>query len=134
MKYNFLLTVIILFSIGWPAFGEVEIVEPKGNDQNIIYVSPHYSVKYGDVANYNTTIVSNASPKFHDYDVLWTEKCINFYEDDNKYCTLSSNDDVAFNQDFFLIMNTTTGGPFGVAIDADFNQWTFEFENIRGYQ
>jgi beta-glucanase (GH16 family) len=114
--------------MGWLAFGKIQIEEYKENDQNIILGLFPYSVNYGDVANSNTAIVLNTSPKFHDYDVLWTEKCVNFYEDANKYFTFSSNVDVACNQDFLLVPNTAMGGSFGVAINADLNHWTFEFD------
>ena len=120
--------------VGWPNCGEIDIMEHRGNDPNTIHGNLHYPGNSGGNANGNTTLISNASSGFHEYEVQWTESCVNFYVDGLEYHTFSNNDDVPFNQDFFLILNTAMGGTFGGAIDPNFVQSTFEVDYIRVYQ
>ncbi len=120
--------------VGWPESGEIDIVEHRGNDQNTIHGTLHYPGNSGGNANGDTTVIENASSVFHKYEVLWTESCISFYVDDVEYHTFSNNDNVPFNHDFFLILNTAMGGTFGGAIDPNFVQSTFEIDYIKVYQ
>ena len=120
--------------VGWPDCGEIDIAEHRGNDQNTIHGTLHYPGNSGGNGNGNSTVISNASSEFHDYEVQWTDSSINFYVDGMQYHTFANDSNVPFNQDFFLILNTAMGGTFGGTIDPNFNQSTFEVDYIRVYQ
>jgi hypothetical protein len=120
--------------VGWPDCGEIDIMEHKGNEPNVIHGSLHYPGNSGGNANSNTTIISNVSAEFHEYEVVWTEACVNFYVDGEEFHTFTNSEDVPFNQDFFLILNSAMGGSFGGDIDPNFVQSTFEIDYIRVYQ
>lgn len=120
--------------VGWPNCGEIDIAEHVGNDPNRIYGTLHYPGNSGGNANGNTTVISNATSDFHEYEVQWTASTIKFYVDGQEYHSFNNNSNVPFNQDFFLILNTAMGGNLGGAIDPNFNQSTFEVDYIRVYQ
>ena len=114
--------------------GEIDIAEHIGNEENKIFGTLHYPGNSGGNANGDTTIISNATSEFHDYEVQWTDSSIKFYVDGVEYHSFINNSNVPFNQDFFLILNTAMGGDLGGAIDPDFDQSTFEIDYIRVYQ
>tara|TARA_B110000503_G_scaffold117144_1_gene176843 strand:- start:3273 stop:4952 length:1680 start_codon:yes stop_codon:yes gene_type:complete len=120
--------------VSWPNCGEIDIAEHIGNEENKIFGTLHYPGNSGGNANGETTIISNATSEFHDYEVQWTDSSITFYVDGVEYHSFINNSNVPFNQDFFLILNTAMGGDLGGAIDPDFDQSTFEIDYIRVYQ
>jgi beta-glucanase (GH16 family) len=118
----------------WPACGEIDMMEHKGNDLNKIYGTLHYpghSGGGGDSSNFipNTT----ATTSFHIYSIDWRADTIKFYVDGQLFKTFVNSASLPFNQNFFLIFNTAMGGDFGGAIDPNFVSSTFEIDYVRVY-
>jgi len=120
----------------WPACGEIDMMEHKGNEPNVIHGTLHYPGRSGGNPNTGTTTITNASSEFHIYTVIWSPTKINFYVDDQTtpYHSVDNSNALPFNHNFFLIMNCAMGGTFGGNIDPAFTQATMEVDYIRVYQ
>lgn len=118
----------------WPACGEIDIMEHKGNEQDKIYGTLHYPGNSGGNGNSNSTNVSNVSSQFHVYKAVWSPTSVKLYVDDVLFHTVANNGTLPFNADFFLILNVAMGGTFGGAIAPGFVQSSMEIDYVRVYQ
>ena len=60
-------------SVGWPACGEIDIMEQKGWDKDKVLATCHWS-NNGSYAGYGLeTTVNNSSNNFHVYKLEWIE-------------------------------------------------------------
>lgn len=116
---------------GWPACGEIDIMEHVGNAQNKIHGTLHYPNFYGGNAVTRTLDITNASSEFHVYSLDWRADAIKFYVDGTLFHTFTNNSALPFNQNFFLIINCAMGGNFGGAVYPNFTSSTFEVDYIR---
>lgn len=120
--------------VGWPEAGEIDIMEHKGNEPNVIHGTLHYPGRSGGNADGNTTTISDASTEFHIYTMEWSPERIVFLVDEEVYHTYENTADSPFNQDFFLILNVAMGGTFGGTLDPNFEESSMEVDYIRVYQ
>lgn len=118
----------------WPACGEIDYMEHRGNEQNVIHGSLHYPGNFGGSANTAKTTIPNVSTEFHIYKTIWTPTSIKIYVDDTLVHSVNNTSSLPFNKDFFLIMNVAMGGTFGGAIDPAFLQSAMEVDYVRVYQ
>lgn len=119
----------------WPACGEIDIMEHKGNSPNTIHGTLHYPGRSGGNADTGTTTASNVSSEFHVYKVIWSPTSIKFYIDDQPaYHSFVNSASTPFNSDFFLILNVAMGGTFGGTVDPAFTQSAMEVDYVRVYQ
>lgn len=118
----------------WPACGEIDIMEHKGNEQNKIYGTLHYPGNSGGNGNSNSTTITGASTQFHVYKAIWSPSSVKLYVDDVLFHTVANNGTLPFNADFFLILNVAMGGTFGGAISPSFVQSSMEIDYVRVYQ
>jgi beta-glucanase (GH16 family) len=119
----------------WPACGEIDIMEHKGNSPNTIHGTLHYPGRSGGNADSGTTTASNVSSEFHVYKVIWSPTSIKFYIDDQpSYHSFVNSASTPFNSDFFLILNVAMGGTFGGTVDPAFTQSAMEVDYVRVYQ
>ena len=121
-------------TVGWPACGEVDIMEHLGNQLNKIFGTVHHPGHSGGNADGGTTMITNATSAFHKYGVEWTASSIKFSVDDVVFYSFANTAALPFNQNFFLIMNIAMGGNFGGAIDPAFSSGIMEVDYIRVYQ
>jgi len=119
---------------GWPACGEIDIMEHRGSELNKIFGTLHYPGRSGGNADGNTKTISNASTEFHLYKVEWTSTSIDIYVDNQLIHTVANSNKIPFNHNFFIIMNVAMGGTFGGAVDPAFTSATMEVDYIRVYQ
>lgn len=121
-------------SVGWPACGEIDIMEHVGNQLNKIYGTLHYTGRSGGNADGASVIIPNATTEFHIYSMEWNESTIKIYVDNQLFFTYNNNPNSPFNQNFFFIMNLAMGGNFGGTIDPNVTNATMEVDYIRVYQ
>lgn len=119
---------------GWPACGEIDIMEHKGSDLNRIHGSLHYPGRSGGNPVTATTLIQNATTAFHVYSCEWSPQSIKFFVDGNLYQSVANTSALPFNQPFFIILNQALGGTFGGTIDPSFSSATFEIDYVRVYQ
>ncbi len=121
-------------TVGWPACGEIDIVEHLGRDLNKIFGTLHYPGRSGGNADGNTTVISNATTSFHIYSLEWSAAAIKLFVDDQLYHMVNNSYGLPFNHDFFFIMNVAMGGDFAGSVDPAFTSATMEVDYIRVYK
>ena len=120
-------------SVGWPQCGEIDIMEQTGDDKNTVLGTCHWfdtvnslSASYGESFS-----ITDSSSEFHLYTVEWNDTAIKIYVDNEKYYEFSNNENLPFNEDFFLILNIAMGGTLGGDIDTEFTQDTMEVDYVK---
>jgi beta-glucanase (GH16 family) len=120
-------------AVGWPASGEIDIMEHKGSDPNRIYGTLHHPGHSGANGDGGTTVISNANSAFNIYAVEWTSTTIKFSVNGTVFYTFSNNSSLPFNQPFFIILNQALGGSFGGPVDPAFTNAVMEVDYVRVY-
>ena len=104
---------------GWPASGEIDIMEHVGFSQDTIYGTIHTEAynhmegteKHGEVH------IENASEAFHIYALEWTEDKLKWFVDGKQYFEVKNDGKTyaewPYNKRFNLIMNLAIGGTWG---------------------
>jgi beta-glucanase (GH16 family) len=118
-------------SVGWPACGEIDIMEYAGNRVNTITAALHFPGRSGGNPVMGSTTISNAETEFHIYSLDWRETYIKIYVDNKLILSFDNNSSVPYNQKFFLIFNCAMGGSYGGAINPNFVSSTFEIDYVR---
>ena len=123
--------------VGWPACGEIDIMEHVGKEQNTIHHSLHTPSSYGATINTKKHKVTQVSERFHVYAVEWTKDKITFSVDGTAYYQYSPADKNIKNYPFtkpqFIILNIAMGGTFGGTVAPTFTQSTMEIDYVRVY-
>lgn len=133
-------------SAGWPACGEIDIMEYVSYKPNKTHFSVH------SLANNHTNgteITSGAidletiEEEFHNFGVLWSSKYMRFYIDDIDNIvftfwrpTNSNSASWPFSSNFYFLMNVAVGGTWGgyEGVDSDIVPATMEIDYVRVYQ
>ncbi len=103
--------------VGWPACGEIDIMELVGHEPNKV----HGTVHYGPPSpNNRFTGTSSTAPKgdfserFHVFTLVWHANQLYWYVDDFLYFEINpdklGNEAYPFNNNFFFILNVAIGG------------------------
>ena len=120
--------------VGWPACGEIDIMEHWGHDPTVIAGSIHTPMSHGDTWTHGYTTVNDYHEEFHIYSIDWDENRIQFFVDDVLYYTYSpspqDSDSWPFDQEMFFILNVAMGGHW-FDVDPQFNESTMEVDYIR---
>lgn len=128
---------------GWPASGEIDIMEEVGHEPGVIHGTIHteaynhikHTQKGGQIP------IADAQENFHVYAVDWSESRIDFYVDDKCYYTVARDPQEGykgwpFDQRFYLIMNIAVGGNWGGEQGVDPSIWPqrMEIDYVRVYR
>lgn len=120
--------------IGWPACGEIDIMEYLTRDPEYIYATFHYPGRFGETADGNKIKYTNATAGFHLFSVEWTPEQLKIYVDEQLIHSIKNSVALPFNNNFFIILNMALGGNFGGALDPVFTNAVFEIDYVRVYQ
>jgi len=104
-------------AVGWPACGEIDIMENVGNEPAVIHGSLHgpgYSGSFPLTAVYKLPR-GRFSDRFHVFAVEWEPQTMRFFVDDELYATKTPADIPpgqlwVFDHPFFLVLNLAVGG------------------------
>ncbi len=129
-------------SAGWPAGGEIDIMEYVGHEPNVIHGTVHTKAFNHVIHTQKGATVKIDKPcdDFHVYAIEWDEEKIAFYVDNMCYFTFHNDGKGAetwpFNKPFYLKINTAVGGSWGGAkgIDVTIFPRTFSIESVRVYR
>jgi beta-glucanase (GH16 family) len=109
---------------GWPACGEIDVVEHVGADPRRCHGTAHgpgYSGLAGGIGG-SLDVGVDLSEDFHEYAVAWDESGIVWFVDDREYHRLTPADVTGswpFDQPFFLLVNLAVGGDWPGNTTAD---------------
>jgi beta-glucanase (GH16 family) len=121
-------------AVGWPACGEIDIMEHLGRDLNKIYGTLHYPGRSGGTADGNTKMIANATTEFHKYALDWSAAAIKIYVDDQLVHSVNNSNAIPFNHNFFFILNLAMGGNFAGPVDPAVTGGIMEVDYIRVYK
>jgi len=125
-------------SVGWPACGEIDIMEYIGNNPGHVQSALHTPSSFGNTTNYKKTDIENENDAYHIYSMIWSEDQISFLLDGERFYTynpvIQTNDNWPFDASQFLIMNIAMGGNAGGTIDASFSESEMIIDYVRVYQ
>lgn len=128
---------------GWPASGEIDIMEHVGYDQDVIHGTAH-SELYNHVKQTQKEgrdTIPGVHNDFHIYSLDWSKDKMDFLIDNKIFHTITRepNDDYKgwpFDQPFHLLMNIAVGGNWGGQKGVDETIWPqrMEVDYVRVYQ
>ncbi len=128
--------------VGWPAGGEIDLMEFVGFDPGLIHANVH-TKKYNHVKNNgkgSQIHTADACEAFHVYALEWNAERLDFFVDNQKYFTYSNEgsgtDAWPFDKDQYLILNLAIGGAWGGAkgIDERCFPQRYYIDYVRVYQ
>jgi beta-glucanase (GH16 family) len=128
--------------VGWPACGEIDIMEHVGFDPGRIHANIH-TTAYNHVKRTNkgnSIVVAQPDEAFHVYAISWTENSLHTFVDGQRYFTFekeAGGDAVwPFDKPQYLILNLAIGGGWGgqKGIDDEAFPAQFVVDYVRVYQ
>ena len=130
-------------SRGWPACGEIDIMEEVGVNANYTSSSIHCQ-DYNHVKGTQKTaerLTPGAESGYHVYGLEWTEDCIRTFVDGKQLLEFKNdqagNDNTwPFNKKFFITLNLAWGGDWGGwnGVDESALPCTMRVDYVRVYQ
>jgi beta-glucanase (GH16 family) len=128
--------------VGWPACGEIDIMEFVGFDPGVIHANIH-TKKYNHMLRTgkgDQIKIPDASEAFHVYTLEWDADHLDFFVDEQKYFTYrnegTGSDVWPYDREQYLILNLAIGGAWGGAkgIDESSFPQRYYIDYVRVYQ
>lgn len=105
--------------VGWPASGEIDILEYIGREPGKVFTSLHTPASHGNTINTKKTLIEGIEEGFHDYKVVWTKNYIEFFVDEQQLYKFTpkayDDENYPFRKDFYFLINMAVGGNLGGA-------------------
>ena len=130
-------------TVGWPACGEIDILEFIGSAPTEVHGTVHGPVTGGPGIHQKVDLGIDMTEDFHTYAIEWDEDEVEFYVDDILYHVVNK-DEVAleqgpeewvFDHPHFLILNLAVGGTWPGAPSAEtVFPSQLEVDYVRVYQ
>jgi beta-glucanase (GH16 family) len=125
--------------VGWPACGEIDIMELVGKEPNNIYGTLHYAVDHKHSSDGGKFVADKPSDGFHIYAVEWFEDRIDFFFDTNKYHTVlldkaGKGADNPFRKPHYLLINFALGGDWGGPFEDSILPQQYLIDYVRVYK
>ncbi|MDE6058715.1 MAG: Ig-like domain-containing protein [Clostridia bacterium] len=136
---------------GWPANGELDIMEAKGRLQNVVDTTLHFGGpdwNIHDMAGGSTTL-SSSTEEWHTYAVEWTSTYIAWIIDGKEATRVQSSrwwtsaasnsgatQSAPFDKPYYILLNLAVGGMYDSYTEPtpDFQQATMYVDYVRVYQ
>lgn len=131
-----------IHEVGWPACGEIDIMEYVGFDPYTVHGYVHteaYNHTRGTQRGESVEL-QNPNYEFHVYSIEWHEDRIDFFVDDNHYFTFENegggSDVWPFDKPHYLLLNLAIGGSWGgqQGIDDSIFPQKYMIDYVRVYQ
>lgn len=126
-------------AVGWPACGEIDIMEFVGKNPNAIYGTIHYAMGGRHQSNGGRLDTSRPSDDFHVYAVEWYANRIDFFFDNTKYRTVFIDEaglggNNPFRKPHYLLINFALGGSWGGPFDDAILPQKYLIDYVRVYK
>lgn len=123
-------------SVGWPASGEIDIMEQTGANKTSTITHFHWGdTNTQEYKNTGTvTQVPNTSEEFHTYSLEWDSSTMKVSIDDEVVFELPNSTDKPYNHPQYLLLNLAMGGSLGGTVPENFGDAVFEVDYVRIYQ
>lgn len=124
---------------GWPACGEIDIMEMLGHQPTKVYSTIHYKAGTGSRSIEKSLVnATSLADEFHVYSLVWETDKIKTMLDDKiigEYTAADVSGNYPFNDKFFFIFNIAVGGnwPGSPNTSTYFPQWMM-IDYIRVFQ
>jgi beta-glucanase (GH16 family) len=123
---------------GWPACGEIDVMEHVGRDPGIVQCALHSPASHGNTIHKQSTPLPTFDSEFHNFEVNWDHEKIDFSVDGKLFYTyapdVKDESTWPYDQPFFLIMNIAMGGGLGGPIDPALKTAVMEVDYVRVYE
>jgi len=129
--------------VGWPACGEIDIMEHVGYDPDFIHANIHtkaYNHSIG-TGKGNKIAVKDPGADFHLYAVEWLEDRMDFFLDDSLYFSYENDgtgnpDTWPFDKPHYLLINLAYGGSWGgqQGVDTTLLPLEYKIDYVRYYR
>ena len=119
---------------GWPACGEIDIMEHWGTNQNFVQSALHTPSSYGGTVNHGGQTIPTASTEFHVYALEWSPEKMVFTVDGVEHYTYNPEIKNAstwpFDADQYILLNIA----IQPSIAQSFTEDAMEIDYVRVYQ
>ncbi len=128
--------------VGWPACGEIDIMEMRGQTPNRIEGTVHFGAgvaQHQFIGQPYTLSEGKFTNEFHVFSLIWEENSIRWLLDDEEFYHFTvddiGNNPYPFNEEFFFIFNIAVGGNYvGSPDDSTVFPQTMIVDYIRVFQ
>ncbi len=128
--------------VGWPACGEIDIMENVGFNPEMIHANIHTKKYNHMIGTGKGSKIKTSKPwdSFHVYAIEWYKDRIEFFVDDSMYFSYrdegTGNDAWPYNKEHYLILNIAVGGSWGgqKGIDPTIFPQRMYVDYVRVYQ
>lgn len=127
---------------GWPACGEIDIMEHVGYNRDSIFGTVH-TAAYNHIKRTQkgaTAKIKDPYQRFHTYSIEWTPEKIDFMLDHKVYYSVSNEKKTRaewpFDDPFYLLLNIAVGGNLGgmKGVDERIFPAVMEVDYVRVYK
>ncbi|MFT4978957.1 MAG: beta-glucanase (GH16 family), partial [Myxococcota bacterium] len=122
--------------VGWPACGEIDIMEQTGWDKDTTLAYFHWG--HTETGAYETegSDLSNPSSTtdFRVYALEWDEAYLRAWVDGSLVHELQNTDTRPYDNPHYLLLNIAMGGSLGGTVPSGFDDATMEIDYVRIYQ
>jgi beta-glucanase (GH16 family) len=109
-------------AVGWPACGEIDMMELLGHEPNKVYGTLHWGANPTEHQSYGTNKVlssGNFADTFHVFTMKWSQNSVELLIDDVSYFIMdTTSGSFPFNANFFFIFNVAVGGDWPGSPDS----------------
>lgn len=128
--------------VGWPACGEIDIMEYVGYEKDIVHAAVHSSSRnhYKKNSVSSTYIINSLAQGFHIYSVARSSEKIDFFIDNELYFSYQKEGEGnaiwPFDKPMYLLLNIAVGGGWGgkKGIDKTIFPQKFIIDYVRVYE
>ncbi len=127
---------------GWPASGEIDILEHVGHDPDVVHISVHTQAYHHSINTHKTGTkkISNATTEYHLYRVDWTPNYIRGFVDNQQIFNFPNEGTGfaawPFDKRFHWLINIAVGGNWGgqQGVDEEAFPATMEVDYVRVFK
>lgn len=122
--------------VGWPACGEIDIMEQNGWDKSQLIGHLHWGdTQSGNYENFGTTTeVINANSSYNIYSLEWTKDYIAILINNIPFLETHNREGMPYDNPHYLLLNIAMGGNLGGSIPESFTEDFMEVDYVRVFQ